>query len=153
MLQELLVFNSQPKESSHLMYSALTTEPQWIYLKAIYDFGYAFMDYYFTKTFKCLDTKSFKCLEYIQILVEWIELVFYSTSHKLCQRYQHGSFHNIRVKSIEVKKNVAIWRFWYAYMSLKLINFLLMWLQIYVKLIIIRVERFLKELWYINVDI
>lgn len=38
-------------------------------------------------------------------------------------------------------------------MSLKLINFLLMWLQIDVKLIIIRVERFLKELWYINVDI
>lgn len=28
-----------------------------------------------------------------------------------------------------------------------------MWLQIDVKLIIIRVERFLKELWYINVDI
>lgn len=153
MLQDLLVFNSQPKKSSHIMYSALTTEPQWIFQNAIYDFGYEFMDYYFTKMFKCLDTKSFKCLEYIQVIVEWIELVFYSTSLKLCQKYKHGPFPWYTCKKHWSSKNVAIWRFWYAYMSLKLINFLLMWLQIYVKLIIIRVERFLKELWYINVDI
>lgn len=57
------------------MYSALTTEPQWIFQNAIYDFGYEFMDYYFTKTFKCLDTKSFKCMFRVYPNFSWMNWI------------------------------------------------------------------------------